>query len=172
MIALKITDTRDFMKRLLASEQFDTFLFSEGTVTTFTTFTVDGTWHPDYYEDQDPDAESSSSVESLVPKALTWKLLRPVFFDIIKGKHTPVSFRIILRLAEYNVENMLSSSALSIDASQVAGLFLNLSYHGNAVTCTTGTSLRCFTMDKTLDNTWDDMVLRFFRSRQISFETM
>ena len=98
MIALKITDTRDFMKRLLASEQFDTFLFSEGTVTTFTTYTIDGTWHPDYYEDQDPDAQSPSvSGESIVPNALTWKLLRPVFFDIIKGKHTPVSFRIILR---------------------------------------------------------------------------
>ena len=64
MIALKIPDTRDFMKKLLIAEDFDTFLVSEASVTTFTTFRVDGTWHPDFFETD-------------APAALTWKLVRP-----------------------------------------------------------------------------------------------
>lgn len=169
MLAVRITDTRDFMKKLLTQDLFDTFLFSEAVITTFTTFTIDGTWHPDYYEEQGTDADSS---DSSIPKALTWKLIRPVLFDMIKGRHTPVSFRIVLRLADYNVESLLTSASVSIDASQVAGLFLNLNYQNNTVTCTTGTSLRIFTLDKTLDSVWDEMALRFFRSRQIAYETL
>ena len=170
MLAVRITDTRDFMKKLLTQDLFDTFLFSEAVITTFTTFTIDGTWHPDYFEEQGTDADPSSY--SSIPKALTWKLIRPVLFDMIKGRHTPVSFRIVLRLSDYNVESLLTSASVSIDASQVAGLFLNLNYQNNTVTCTTGTSLRIFTLDKTLDNVWDEMALRFFRSRQIAYETL
>ena len=169
MLAVRITDTRDFMKKLLTQDLFDTFLFSEAVITTFTTFTIDGTWHPDYYEEQQADADPSSDG---MPKAFTWKLIRPVLFDMIKGRHTPVSFRIVLRLADYNVESLLTSASVSIDASQVAGLFLNLNYQNNTVTCTTGTSLRIFTLDKTLDSVWDEMALRFFRSRQIAYETL
>ena len=169
MLAVRITDTRDFMKKLLTQDLFDTFLFSEAVITTFTTFTIDGTWHPDYYEEQGTDADSSASS---IPKALTWKLIRPVLFDMIKGRHTPVSFRIVLRLADYNVESLLTSASVPMDASQVAGLFLNLNYQNNTVTCTTGTSLLVFTLDKTLDGVWDEMVLRFFRSRQIDYENL
>lgn len=159
MIAVRITDTRDFTRKLLAQDLFDTFLFSEGSVTTFTTFSIDGTWHPDYFEQQGADA-------------LTWGLIRPVFFDIIKGKHTPISFRIVLRLSEENVKSLIASSGISMDPAQIAGLFLNINYQNQTVTCTTGTSLRIFTLDKTLDNVWDDMVLRFLRSRQIQAEIL
>ena len=159
MLAVRIADTRDFMKKLLTQDLFDTFLFSEGSVTTFTTFTIDGTWHPDYFEDQKVDA-------------LTWGLMRPVFFGLIKGKHIPVSFRIVLRLSDSNTESLLASSGLSMDASQIAGLFLNLNYQNNTVTCTTGTSLKIFTLDKTLDRVWDDMVMKFFSSRKIQAEIL
>ncbi len=169
MQAVKITDTREFMKQLLAGDVFDTFLFSEAALTTFTTFTIDGSWHPDYYQsEEDPENAGADPV----PETLTWKLMRPVLFDIIKGRHTPISFRIVLRLADYNVNSLLRSDAPMVDPSSVAGLFLNISYQGDEVTCTTGTSLKIFTMDKTLDHVWDDMVLRFFRSRQIGYETL
>ncbi|MBQ4176203.1 MAG: hypothetical protein II640_01920, partial [Lachnospiraceae bacterium] len=69
MLAVRITDTRDFMKKLLTQDLFDTFLLSEASVTTFTTFSIDGTWHPDYFEKPPSDAVPSS--DSDVPKTLT-----------------------------------------------------------------------------------------------------
>ena len=57
--------------------------------------------------------------------------------------------------------------SLSQTPADVFGLYLNLQYDGSHVTCTTGTSLRTFTMDKSLDRVWDEMVTKFFRQQQI-----
>ena len=42
MLALKITDVKDFMNKLLIGEVFDRFSLVEAAVTTFTTFTIRG----------------------------------------------------------------------------------------------------------------------------------
>ncbi len=155
MIALKITDTKDFMAKFLAGDAFDTFLFSEGSVTTFTTFTIDGTWHPDFFGD---DAGTHT---------MTWKMIRPIVYDIVKGKHTPIQMRIVLKLADYNVETLLKNAGLQITKEQVNGLFLNLMYAKDEVNAVTGSSMKIFTLDKSLDKVWDDMVRKFFASRSI-----
>ncbi len=156
MIALKISDTKGFMKKFLAGDTFDTFLFSEGSITTFTTFSIDGTWHPEYFQEEE--------------HTMTWKLIRPIIFDMIKGHHTPIHMRIVLRLADYNVESLLKGADAAVVKEQVDGLFLNITYSKDEVTVTTGTSLKIFTLDKTLDRVWDDMVRKFFSSRQIPIQ--
>ena len=153
MLALKITDTKAFMTKLLAGDTFDTFLFSEGSVTTFTTFLIDGTWHPEYFGEGD--------------QIMTWRMIRPVLYNIIKGKHTPIHMRIVLKLADYNAEKLLKSSGLSLTKEQIDGLFLNLTYAKDEASITTGTSLRIFTLDKSLDRVWDDMVSRFLQAKGI-----
>ena len=156
MLSLRIADTKNFMTKLLAGDTFDTFLFSEGSVTTFTTFSIDGTWHPEYFKEEE--------------HVMTWKLIRPILYDIIKGKHTPVQMRIVLKLADYNVDALLKQSELSLTKEQVDGLFLNLTYAKDEVSITTGTSLKIFTLDKSLDRVWDDMVRKFFSTRQIEVQ--
>ena len=42
MLALKITDIRDFTNKLFIGEVFDKFCLSEAVITTFNTFTIDG----------------------------------------------------------------------------------------------------------------------------------
>ena len=169
MIALRITNTKDFMAKLLTQETFDTFLFSEGSVTTFTTFSIDGSWHPDFFGEQQEAGEQNPSQNPYQrqhqSQQLTWRLLRPVVYDLIKGRHTPIQMRIVLKLADYNVEKLLKSSDLSIGKEQVDGLFLNLTYAKDEVTAITGTSLKIFTLDKSLDRVWDDMVRLFFQMR-------
>lgn len=172
MIALRITNTKDFMAKLLTQETFDTFLFSEGSVTTFTTFSIDGSWHPDFFGEQQEAGEQNPSQNPYQrqhqSQQLTWRLLRPVVYDLIKGRHTPIQMRIVLKLADYNVEKLLKNSDLSIGKEQVDGLFLNLTYAKDEVTAITGTSLKIFTLDKSLDRVWDDMVRLFFQMRKIS----
>ena len=58
MQALQIPDVRDFMTKLLTTEIFDTFLVTETTLTTFTTFRMDGSFHADYYDSMDTDEET------------------------------------------------------------------------------------------------------------------
>lgn len=163
MQALQIPDVKEFMGKLLTTELFDTFLISEASITTFTTFEIDGSYHADYFNSEERDPSGT------LPSYPSWKQLRPLFYSLIKGKNTPLNFRIVFRLADYNVEKLLIQSGLSLRLSDVAGLFLNLHYDGKTVTFTTGTSLRIFTLDKALDHAWDDMIQRFFRQKQIPF---
>ena len=170
MLALKITDTKNFMTKLLAQDTFDTFLFSEGSVTTFTTFSIDGTWHPDYFGENEQAGRAAGTNDPVRAKQpLTWRLVRPVIYDIIKGRHTPINMRIILKLADYNVEHLLTGAGLSVPKEEVTGLFLNLTYVKEAVTATTGTSMKVFTLDRSVDRVWDDMVRRFLETRGIPF---
>ena len=161
--SLQIPDVKDFMAKLLAAEHFDAFLLSEASITTFTTFYIDGSFHADYFGNLEAESEHPSAAFPC------WKMLRPFFFDLVKGKNTPLNFKIIFRLADYNVEKLLSQSGIALHVQDISGLFLNVHYNGKEVFCTTGTSLRIFTLDKSLDHAWDSMVQKFFRQKQIPF---
>ena len=163
MQSLQIPDVKDFMAKLLTTEFFDAFLLSEASITTFTQFQIDGTYHPDYFGNVEEDASSPA------PLATTWKLVRPFFFDLVKGKHTPLNFKIIFRLADYNTEKLLKQAGIPLHAGDVAGLFLNIHYNGKEVSCVTGTSVRIFTLDRSLDRAWDDMVQKFLKQKKIPF---
>ena len=166
MQALQIPDVRDFMTKLLTTAIFDTFLVTETTLTTFTTFHMDGSFHADYYGSMDTDEETKKPASSP-----SWKQVRPFFFYLVKGKYTPLNFKIVFRLADYNTEKLLAQSGVPLHIQDSAGLYLNILYDGKNISCTTGTSVRVFTLDRSLDHAWDDMVRKFLRQKEIPYIT-
>ena len=164
MTALQIADIGFFMKKFLLTDSFDRFLLLEGAVTTFNTFRMDGALQKSYYTQQEQDLLTERTLS-------LWGEVRPFCLELIKGKRTPLSFRFTLQLSAQNTQKLLEQSGIGIPASQVRGLLMNLRYDNQALSCTTGTSLSVFTMDKKLDHAWDDMVQRYFRQQGIPFET-
>lgn len=165
MIALHVTDIKHFMNRLFLSEDFDAFRISEATFVTFSTFHIDGQLQKDYYS-----AEELEEQQLTEQSCSSWRQVRPFCLSLIKGKHTPLEFKIVFRLSQANVQRLLQQSGLSFSINDVNGLFLNLHYQNGGLTCTTGTALSFFTLDKTLDHVWDDMVCKFFLQKDLSFE--
>lgn len=165
MRAFSIPDVRDFMTKLLSSDTFDTFLVTEAVLTTFTTFQVSGTYHPNYYDTDGKQDHDASAGEQYI----SWRMLRPCFYDLIRGRQKPLGFKIVMRLADYNVEKLLRQSGLSFQVPDIAGLYLNINYDGKNITCVTGTALRLFTPDRSLEHTWDDMVGKLLHQKQIAF---
>lgn len=160
----QIQDIKDFMKKLLIGESFDTFLLSEASITTFASFHIDGTFHPEYL--------STAEAELLTAEQsgyALWRRVRPFFFELTKGKNTPLVFRIVFRLAPHNVERLIAQSGVSVRPEDVDGLFLNLHFDGSSLNCTSGASLRVFTLDKSLEHAWDEMLERFFHREGIAF---
>ena len=51
-------------------------------------------------------------------------------------------------------------------------VYLNIHFDGTRLSCITGTSFKTFTMDKTLEHAWDEMVEKFMRQKHIEFEKM
>lgn len=164
MRSYQIQDVRDFMKKLLLADTFDTFLLSEASITTFAAFRIDGTFHPEYLNTDEADALTTEQSGFTL-----WKRVRPFFFELTRGKHTPLHFHIVFRLAPHNVRRLLEQSGVSLTPDDVDGLFLNIHYDGSALNCISGTSLRIFSLDKSLEHAWDSMLEKFFRQKMIPF---
>lgn len=159
MISFKLTETKKFMSQLLLSEIFDHFLFIEGEIVTFNTFHIDGYIQKDFFPEEDS-----------LPEYSSWKQLREHCFSIIKGKQTPLRFKFIFRLSPSNIERLIEQNALDFQASNVQGLYLNIKFDETGLQCVTGTSIKTFTMDKSLEKAWDVMVQKFFTQKGIAYD--
>lgn len=162
MIALSLTEVKECMSKLLLSETFDSFLFIEGEITTFSTFSMDGYLQKDFFQENAiPDREYA-----------LWKELREYCFSLIKGKRTPLNFKFVLGLSQSNIQKLISQQGLDFELEDVRGLYINLKYDGQKLQCVTGTAMNLFTMDKSLEQAWDVMVQKFFTQKEIPFEVL
>ena len=162
MIGLELTEVKECMAKLLLSEVFDPFYFIEGEITTFNTFSIDGYLKKDFF-DKDDTPERDYAL---------WKDVREFCFSLIKGKRTPLSFKFVLGLSDSNIEKLLAQQGLDFKPQDVSGLYINLKYDGSKLQCITGTSMKLFTMDKSLDQAWDKMVQKFFTKQEIKFDLL
>ncbi|MCI5650175.1 MAG: DUF5721 family protein [Fusicatenibacter sp.] len=167
MIVLQITQLKNFMNRLLCTETFDRFPVSEVSITTFTTFSIDGTFHMDFF-----DTETAQELSKWGRTQLLWLDIKKFCYFVIRGKQTPLQFKIVFQLPQKNCEKLILDHALPFEADQIFGLFLNFQYNGEKLLLTTGTSLKVFTMDKSLDHAFDDAVKNFLLKQEISFEEL
>ena len=165
MIALQIQDIKNFMSKLLLSQTFDNFLLVEGTITTYNTFRIDGRVHKDFFTEEEIEERGLSDREFSL-----WKEVKPFCLELIKGKKTPLGFKFTFQLSKENTAKLLASSGItSIQPENVSGLLINVRFDSNGLSCITATNLNLFTLDKSLEHAWDDMVKRFLRQQEISF---
>lgn len=167
MIALKITNIKQFMAKLLGSEDFDSFLLEEASISTYNTFMIDGHQNRDFYSTEEWEDKELRPYE-----LSTWKKLRPICFDLIKGKHTPTAFRFVLHLIPDHVAAILEKGDTAVTPQQVKAFVLNIKYDGATLILVTGTSFHTFLMDKTPDTLWDNTVKKFLAKREISYEQL
>lgn len=162
MIALSLIEVKECMSQLLLTENFDPFLFIEGEIMTFSTFTMDGYLKKEFFDgDEAPEREYA-----------LWKDVREYCFSLIKGKRTPLSFKFVLGLSDSNIQKLLEGQGLDYQPQDVRGLYINLRYDGMKLQCVTGTAMNIFTMDKSLEQAWDTMVQKFFTQKGIEYEVL
>jgi hypothetical protein len=167
MIALEIKGTKNMMNSLLASEQFDSFLVEEVVVTTFNTFHIDGHLVKEFYSSEELEALGISSQPAAFSR---WKEIRPVCFQLIRGKKTPVSFKVVLHAAPQLVEKIAANPECGVAANLIRSLALNIRYDNGRVTCVTGCGFTTFIMDKSVEGLWDTCVRGLLSGFGIDFE--
>ena len=92
------------MAKFLAGDDFDAFLLEQAVISTYNTFTIDGRDNRDFYS-----TEEWENKELRPYEFSTWKKVRPVCFDLIKGKHTPAAFHFVLHLIDRKSTRLNSS---------------------------------------------------------------
>lgn len=165
MLALRITDIKGFMNQLLIGDTFDSFPISEASITTFNTFSIDGMINRDFFDtDMQNILDQNGQVYSL------WKEVKPFCFSIIRGKRTPLHFKIIFQITPSQLSALTDEKESTVFAN-ISSLFLNIQYKNNLLLCTTGTFQKSFSLDKSAEQLWDQIVQSFFRARNIDSET-
>lgn len=162
MILLNIFDVKDMMAALLLSESFDGYLLEEVSVTTFAKLEIKGRRNKEWYD---------SGEANDLPELLYWKEVKPVIFSYIKGKKTPHSFVISLKLTESFARTILGEQ-LAVQMIDGAGLklLLHFRFEKGKLSVVTGTSYETFVMDKRADFAWDSGVKKLLGQMKIAFE--
>ncbi|WP_026510731.1 DUF5721 family protein [Butyrivibrio sp. LC3010] len=160
MIALKIKNTRQFMSVLLASEVFDDFLLESAELHTANTYHIDGRVNKEFFLADD---------EQIPPYDLSeWRSLKPVCYELIKGKRTPLSFKFVMCVSPDEKLKLLQEEY----NSSVSSLVFMLRFKEGEIILTTGVALSGFTLDKSFEKIWDDYMRRFLTGVNIDFEEL
>nr|WP_308743064.1 DUF5721 family protein [uncultured Anaerocolumna sp.] len=163
MISLKIIDVKDFMSKFLISNVFDNFLINELDINTFTHFHIDGKLNKEFY--------SKDELEILGERNYSkWSEIKPFAFTIIKGNKLPIFIKAVFALSPENIEKVIQKSGIHMKKEEINGLFMNLRYEKENLNIITGTSIKTFTLDKTLDQVWDGYVKDFLKYYEIAVE--
>ena len=134
-------DINKFMNFLLTDNTFDRFQFRSGEIMTRARFTIDGRYNRDY---------DNSTDER--PYCL-WGEIRHNFLDLIKGKKLPAYIKLVLALDEKSLSRLHENAQAA---------FINIIFEKNRVNFTTGSAQKNFSMDKSLDAAWEDMIKQYF----------
>ena len=166
MLALQVTSMKAFMNELLTGETFDIFLLEEATLATAVTYQIDGHINMDFY----PMAERTPE---LIPyEYQPWSEIKGLCFNLIKGKHTPLSFKFVLQLKPDKMNAMLEKEKLSAEDLRLKSLVLTIRFDGGKAVMTTGSSYQTFVMDKTADVIWDRQLSKYLAMKGVAFEIM
>ena len=138
------------MSSLLGSNLFDDFLLEEATIKTFNTFNIDGRIIPEFYDDYEFGYEFSK-----------WADIKPVCFNLIKGKQLPVYCHFVMQLPAEKIRNILVAGGSSVPPEAIKSFTLNIKYMNNEINLVTATSLTTFIMDKSPDELWDKYIENF-----------
>lgn len=163
MIVLKIFDVKDMMSYLLLEESFDGYFLEEVSVTTYAKLKLQGKRNRAWYD--------TEKGEKGPPKLLYWKEAKPLIYSYIKGKKTPHSFMISLKLTEEEISRLLGNQLFALFVEeQGMECLLHFRFEKGNLFVVTGTSYQNFTMDKRGEFAWDNSVKGLLRQMKISFE--
>lgn len=153
MVSIKINDVNKFMHDILVQDFFDSFLVSEVEICTSSTFNMNGRINKNFY--------NSDELENIHEDFISWKHLKHICFEIIRGKKVPSRMKLVLASPKAGFEKIMNDCGLTMSKEDIGGLYMHVLYEDDEISIITGTSLNIFTMDKTLDKYWDHITTDF-----------
>lgn len=160
MIAIRLPELKHFTSQLFIQDTFHSFLVYEASFVTGCSYLIDGHRNAEYYGPEEESAE----------EYIGWNELRPTCFQIIRGTRLPLQFKLVLRAPAKLLDELLSCADTGISPEQIEALHFIIHYRDGGITCTTGTSLKFFTLDKSLDKIWDCYLLQFLDAHGIEYQ--
>ena len=147
MLSFDIPEVKPFMAQLLKGETFDGFCLHTAQIVTYASFLIEGNRVEKYY----------SPEEMPEGKYCTWKEIKPLVFQLVRGNKLPVSMKFVFFLLETQTAAFPNASAL----------FLNLVFSNGKVRGTTAVAQTSFSLQKDTDIAWEAWIKDFFQRENI-----
>lgn len=160
MISFEIEDIKDFMNRLFKETLFDDFEVVSVEINQGVHVEIDGLLQMDFF-----DSDEKEQFET--QKHIKWEHLKTIVFHVIKGSRTPSNMKIVLTLARKNKLNLFIKSNSTFESDDIHGFYINILFEPNQLKVITGTNYKLFSLDKSIENYFDDSILRFFSKHNI-----
>ncbi len=155
MKQFEIEETGKFMSELLTGERYDSFYLFEARIKTGIDYHINGKINKDFFDSDDRDIMAAEEY-------IDWKNIKPTVYELIKGDKLPLSIKLILMFNRENITRLAEMNNLPISENDIGALFFNVLYEKGKLTVTTGTSVKTFSLDKTLDHVWDSTVEKYY----------
>ncbi len=155
MKQFEIEETGKFMSELLTGERYDSFYLFEARIKTGIDYHINGKINKDFFDSDDRDIMAAEEY-------IDWKNIKPTVHELIKGDKLPLSLKLILMFNRENITRLAEMNNLPISENDIGALFFNVLYEKGKLTVTTGTSVKTFSLDKTLDHVWDSTVEKYY----------
>lgn len=139
-------DIKIFMNKLLKENSFSGFDLRSCEIKKDIFISFDGRLNKSFFD------------EEIEEDYCNWENAKHYIYDSIKGKKQPESIKLILSL---------NKNALEKIHKNAKACFLNIVFEEGKVAVATGTAQREFSLDKSLDDAWEDSVKRFFNKMNI-----
>lgn len=163
MNALQIKDIKLFMNQLLNSDLFDCFLLEEAQIKSYNNFVIDGHMNRDFFT-----KEELEDPEIFPYHYSTWKSMKPILFQLIKGKKVPTFLKITLLFPPEKSLSLLENSDNHHLADYLKAFVATIKFDSHGLFVTTGTSFSTFIADQSADLLWDQYFSKFLYDNHIS----
>lgn len=152
MTVFQPLDTKSFMKSLLLSKDFDTFVLVEAIINANIRTIFEGTLNKDFQTDQDE-------------KFIAFSEVKPLIVSLIKGKKTPAFLKIVLAISNSDMKTFVEENEESFHSSYPSALFLNIRFENGSLSVTSGSGTTDFDKEKMVDKTWDSYLRKFLTDK-------
>jgi len=150
-----IDDIKHFMNELLCNEKYDSFYMHEARIKTALDYYISGKINKNFFDNDRMEMYDKQEY-------ILWKDIKNIIYDLMKGERLPISFKIVLMFNNDNIERLIEMNNIPMASDDITALFINIYYENNELLLTTGTSVKIFTLDKSLEHVWDDTVDKYY----------
>lgn len=153
LIAGTVENKKKFMNMLLKGTDFDRFLVRTVSLRTNIVYEMDCTLNKDWF--------SADEQDTVKDKYAQWLSVKPVVFELIKGKKLPGYMKIVLSPS--------TDTTFKIHQN-AAALFINIIFEDAKLSVINGSSEKNFSLDKAVEHSWDEYTAKFFKHTGIIIE--
>lgn len=163
MQAAQILEIKPFMQLLLQSDSFDAYELVSATLRTDMTYSIDGAWNKDFFDETEIDTLNLSGCTYL-----PWRLAKDRILSLIRGKKTPAVMKLVFRMNCDELNTFLSASNSSHNINDIDGVHFNLLFQEQKLNVTCSVSYKIFTLDKHLEQEIFNNFITLLKANNIS----